>query len=158
MIGALRSGKFQQFYADRWDDEPAILEAFLRCLPRSTCTTLVSYSGTGFDRSIVHQRLLRYGLDHRRFSAMPHVDLCHEVKRHFILPISRYGVKEVADKLGYRFAHPDLDGLWVALAYEEHIRRREPLDPRMAEYNEDDVRALPYIVHQLEKHRQALPL
>ena len=47
--------------------------------------------------------------------------------------------------LNYPFRHPDLDGLLVALAYGQHLRDRKPLGRQFFEYNEDDVRVLPFI-------------
>lgn len=149
LIGVLRNEKFRRFYADNWKDEKPMLESFLRHLSRSSTAMLVSYSGTSFDRNVLRRALARTGLDHSRFTSFPHVDLCQEIRRHFILPTSGYGLKEVAVRAGYAFTHPELDGFAVAHAYEEHLRRRHPLDTAFFEYNEDDVRALPFLIHHL---------
>ncbi len=149
MIGVLQSGRYRKFYAEHWDEEKPILEAFLRFISRPSVATLVSYSGTGFDRRILCQAMARHHLDYSVFHTIPHVDLCHALKSHFILPTSSFRLKEVGSKMGYPFKHPDLDGFWVALAYEEHIRRRTPIDFRLLEYNQDDVRVLPYLIRRL---------
>jgi predicted RecB family nuclease len=72
------------------------------------------------------------------------------------LPIDSESVKAVAEMLGIRYRHPELDGLEVALLYEHnYIRmknaaRKKALKRRLLEYNEDDVRSLPFILNAVE--------
>lgn len=58
----------------------------------------------------------------------------------------------MAEMLGFRYKHSGLDGLGVALLYEHnYIRvknavRRKTFKGKLLEYNEDDVRSLPFIL------------
>jgi uncharacterized protein YprB with RNaseH-like and TPR domain len=37
----------------------------------------------------------------------------------------------------------------VALGYHRHVEENEPLDPKILEYNEDDVKVLPHMIDKL---------
>jgi uncharacterized protein YprB with RNaseH-like and TPR domain len=66
--------------------------------------------------------------------------------------------------LGFRCRHPGLDGLGVALLYERnYIRsknavRQKALKRKLLEYNEDDVRSLPFILNAIANLSPALDL
>jgi hypothetical protein len=46
----------------------------------------------------------------------------------------------------------------VALAYHRHIERKIPLDPSVIQYNEDDVKVLPYLINVLCTRRHYMQL
>ncbi len=149
LIGALRNGKFARFYADDWEQEKDVLTSFLQFLLENREARLVSYSGGSFDKRVLRNALNRTALDSSFFSAVDHVDLCQEIRRNFIFPNQSYALKELGLTLGYPFKHPDLDGFSVALSYHRHVEDGEPLDKRVIEYNEDDVRILPFLIQKL---------
>ncbi|MCP8316892.1 MAG: TM0106 family RecB-like putative nuclease [archaeon] len=155
MIGVLKDGMFTQYYADQWSEEKKILKDFLSFLKKHPKSTLVSFSGIGFDQFVLQRALHRLRLDSRCFPIRPHIDLYQSLRGSFLFPISSYSLKELGKFLNYRFNHPELDGFNVALAYGRHVEEKEPLDSRLLEYNEDDVKVLPFIVEKLsnEKHR-----
>jgi predicted RecB family nuclease len=93
----------------------------------------------------VRQALERNELDFDFFKKYPHVDLGTCLSRTFIFPNQTYAVKELGAFLGYNFKHADLGGLYVALNYMAYADNGEELDPRILEYNEDDVRVIPYL-------------
>jgi predicted RecB family nuclease len=94
-------------------------------------------------------------MDYRSFLSHVHVDVCQQVKECFIFPNQSYALKDLASFLGYKFKYPELCGLLVALEYHRHIQDKTPLDPRLFEYNEDDVKALPFIIEKLRSLDQA---
>lgn len=153
LIGALNRSKFSQFYADTWKDEKKILRDFLCFLENNPDSHLVSYSGTCFDQYVTQRALKRLRIDSKPFSSMPHLDLLNSLKRSFIFPTKSYGLKHLGNHLGYSFKHPDVDGLIVASTYERHIRQKTPLEKKFLEYNEDDVKALPFIAKKVTSRR-----
>jgi hypothetical protein len=42
-----------------------------------------------------------------------------------------------------------MHGLLVALEYQRHVSKKKRLDPKVFEYNEDDVRSLPFIIEKV---------
>jgi Icc-related predicted phosphoesterase/uncharacterized protein YprB with RNaseH-like and TPR domain len=153
LVGALMGREFSRFYADTWGDEKKLLQSFLSYLEStSSSTTLVSYSGSSFDRNVLRRALARHELDESRLAALAHLDLCTAIRRAFILPTSGYSLKSVAPWAGYPTRHPDLNGFAVASSYERHLRTGAPVDPVLFEYNEDDVQALPFLARFFSKH------
>ncbi len=155
LVGVLRGTEFRKFYADSWKQEREMLESFLEYLGNNRETKLVSFSGVNFDRNVVEKALRRLRLDSRSFLSHAHVDVCQQVKECFIFPNQSYALKDLASFLGYKFKYPELCGLLVALEYHRHIQDKTPLEPRLFEYNEDDVKALPFIMEKLKSLDQA---
>jgi len=85
-------------------------------------------------------------MDSDVFSSYPHIDLCQALRRSFIFPNQSFALKDIGKCLKYPFKHPDLDGFFVALEYQRHVEENKPLDPKVLEYNKDDVKALAFIV------------
>jgi predicted RecB family nuclease len=153
LIGAMNRGHFFQFYADSWKDEKRILKDFLDFLAKSPGSNLVSYSGTSFDKNVTQKAIKRLSLNPKHFSSCGHVDLLPLIRQSYILPIKSYGLKHVGKKLRYPFKHQDIDGFIVASMYEEHVRDKKPLPKKVLEYNEDDVRAIPFIIKKMTNSR-----
>ena len=123
------------------------LLSFLQTVPDST---LVSFSGTGFDRNVINRALERLNLDSEFFMAIPHIDLCQLIRQSIIFPNQSYALKNLGTYLRYPFKHADMNGLEVALEYLNHLKRKRKLDERVFDYNADDVNALPYIIKKIE--------
>ena len=151
LIGALREGRFTRFYADNWKQEKKILKTFLDFLEESPNSILVSFSGTDFDKNVIQRALNRLGLDSDIFSSCPHIDLCQALRRSYIFPNQSFALKDLGTYLKYPFKHPDLNGLFVALEYQQHVEEKKTLNPKVFEYNEDDVKALPFIIEKVTK-------
>lgn len=154
-VGVLRGTEFHKFYADSLEQEKEMLGSFLEYLSHNQEAKLVSFSGVSFDRNVIEKALRRLRLDFRSFLSHIHVDICQQVKECFIFPNQSYALKDLASFLGYKFKYPELCGLLVALEYHRHIQDKTPLDPKLFEYNEDDVRALPFILEKLKALNQA---
>lgn len=153
LIGLLVDGRITQLYADNWQDEKHLLEKFLAFLETHRGHTLVSYSGTGFDIRVTLNALNRHGLDPTRLENHPHIDLCTLLRRCFIFPYHSYALKELGAHMDYDFKQPELDGLMVSLAYMRHIETQAPLNAKVMEYNEDDVRAMAHLIDKCFKIR-----
>jgi hypothetical protein len=67
------------------------------------------------------------------------------------------GVKEIGAFFGYRYKHAHLVGMTVAMLYVSTYQRARDLSERrklkatLREYNEDDVRSLPFILRAMER-------
>jgi len=149
LIGVLCNGTFKRFYADNWEEERKILKAFLSFLEENPDATLISFSGTNFDKNVVLRALNRLELDSEAFFAHTHVDLCQSLRRSFIFPNQSFKLKDLGAYLKYPFKHPDLNGFLVALQYQQHVNERKTLDPRVFDYNEDDVKAVQFILKRM---------
>jgi len=151
LIGVLDGDRFVQFYADNWKGEKKVLEDFLRYLNNRRGSVLVTYSANDFDVNVTLRALSRLEMDPRVFSFFRHVNLCLALRKGLIFPIQSFALKRLGTYLNYPFRHPDLDGLLVALAYDQHLHDKKPLGRRFFEYNEDDVRVLPFIFDTIVK-------
>jgi predicted RecB family nuclease len=145
LVGIMDGDEFSRFYADGWRDEKRILKDFIHFLAENPERRLVSYSGTNFDRNVLQRALRRLNMDSEFFSSYPHTDFCQVLRRSFIFPTEGYGLKVLGRHLGYPFKYPEIDGRFVAEAYEQHIKEKKRLSPRFLRYNEDDVKAIPFI-------------
>ncbi|MEE8570719.1 MAG: TM0106 family RecB-like putative nuclease [Candidatus Bathyarchaeia archaeon] len=149
LIGTLRNNEFKQFYADDLSEEKKILKKFLKYLQKYPESSLISYSGTNFDKNVVSRALKRKKLDYTLFRTIPHLDLCRLLKRSFIFPNQNFALKDIGRFFNYPFREEDLDGFFIALSYERHLRDDVKLEEYVFEYNEDDVRVLPYIIKNI---------
>jgi predicted RecB family nuclease len=149
LIALLTNGVLTQFFADSWDQENEILKQFMATINNLPNHTLVSYSGTRFDSRVLTNAMKRNRLPHETFKAKPERDLCIQLRRSFIFPTRGYGLKELGAYLGYTFKNPSLDGRAVAEHYYRHVEEGIELDPRVLEYNRDDVKALEHISDHL---------
>jgi uncharacterized protein len=83
-------------------------------------------------------------------------DLRAALQRAVVLPLRSYGIKSVAQHLGFRWRNPDAGSQWSTVQY---MRARVTGDPAerhrlfasIAEYNEDDQRAMRHVWEWLER-------
>jgi len=148
-------GEYHDFFAESPGDEKAILLDFLRFMEGHPETDILTCSGSRFDERTMRSRLSSHGLPTALCDRM--IDLGPAIRRAVALPIKSERVKDVGRFFGYRYKHPDLDGLDVALLYggsyrgTKHARRRRELGRKLREYNEDDVRCMPFILAAIER-------
>ena len=154
LVGVLSKAGFKRFYADTWQDERSMLINFLNYLKLSPNSIIVTFSGINFDRNVLEKALRRLQLDYKLLLNFRHVDLALQIKECFIFPNQSYALKDLAAHLGYKFKYPELDGFLVALEYQHHVIDGIPLNPMLFEYNEDDVKSLPFMIDQLAKLNQ----
>jgi uncharacterized protein len=94
------------------------------------------------------------------------IDVHQRLRRHWLLPVSSYGLKAVAAWLGFRWSQPGVDGarclLWWRQWRQEHQRRdRRAVSAlrlgRILEYNRDDCRATWAVAQWLLEQDQPMP-
>jgi predicted RecB family nuclease len=149
-----REGECQSLFAESPAYEKRILLDFLSFMERYPAANILTCSGSRFDERMVRRRLSHYGLSTAVCDRM--IDLHRTISRAVALPTSSYRVKEIGTFFGYRYKHSDLDGFRVASLYEGRYQQlrnpqgRRKLALRLREYNEDDVRCLPFILRAIE--------
>jgi len=134
---------FKQFIARSLSEEKSIIEAFVNFSKNYPDAVLCYYAGIKrFDEDLVKRRLRHYGLA-SEFLVMK--DLFYAIRRSFA--VKKYSLKYVGMRFGYEFKHPELNGRAVAKAYRRYLKKgNEGLLQRLMEYNEDDVKALSFII------------
>lgn len=145
-----KTKKFVRFFAQRPSEELAVLKAFTRYVNTRRGHTLVSFSGTDFDRQVTSARLQVLGLEVPE-PLRKAVDVMHPIRNAVAFPVHGCGLKELASTVGYRFRHRDLDGLGVALEYMACVRTGRTVPKKLLRYNEDDVRGLRHLVLKTEE-------
>jgi uncharacterized protein YprB with RNaseH-like and TPR domain len=149
LISILNGFEYRYFFAKNWDKEYNILSEFLKYLKKHKNKTLVSYSGTNFDFSILSKALKRNKLDYNFFNSFNHIDICSEIKNKFIFPIQKYGLKDIGAYFGYDFKEPDLNGRYVSSTYQHCITNNKEIPAKIFSYVEDDVKSIKFIIDYL---------
>jgi predicted RecB family nuclease len=149
-----REGEYKSFFAESPKNDKAILIRFLSFMESHPDAELLTYSGTRFDERVIRKRLTFHGLPTAVCDRM--IDLYQPISRTVALPTYSYELKEIGAFFGYRYKHSDVDGLELAFLYAhtyQKLRRssqRRKLRLKFREYNEDDVRCLPFILKAIE--------
>jgi len=147
-------GKYRGFFAESPKEEKKILRDFLRFMESHPEAKLLTCSGSRFEERVIRSRLTFHGLSTAVCDRT--IDLYQDISQTVALPTTSCQVKEIGAFFGYRYKHPDLDGYRVASLYmhtyqkSKHRLRRRKLGRKLIEYNEDDVRCLPFILKALE--------
>jgi uncharacterized protein YprB with RNaseH-like and TPR domain/Icc-related predicted phosphoesterase len=143
-----KTQEFVQLVAETQKEESKILRDFLERL-NDYSGSIYTFSGTGFDERVLKNRLDVHGLDSSNLP--PFVDIYHAIQSSVALPLKSYSLKSVAAYFGYEYRHPDLDGMTVAIEYLTNYQRsrNKTLLKRLLEYNEDDIRSLPWLLKQI---------
>lgn len=151
LIGVHLTGEdeVRYFLAETPGDERAMLTSFLKFLDENSDAEILHYSTTQFDQHTLEARLEAHSL------SIPSVlsestDVGLELQRSVALPTSSHKLTEVAEYVGYTFAHPSADGRLVASTYLRHLRVGKTLPDFIFEYNRDDVLVLKKIAEWLE--------
>jgi Icc-related predicted phosphoesterase len=155
-----REGPYQAFFAETPADERKILTAFVEFAASQSTANFLAFSASKLEERVLRRRLSFHGLSTYACSRI--VNICHPFQKSVALPMDSESVKDIAEMLGFRYRHAGLDGLGVALLYErKYIRsknsvRRKALKRKLLEYNEDDVRSLPFILDAVANLSPAL--
>lgn len=148
-----RIGEYRSFFAQSPEKEHLILAEFLTFMEAYPRARIVTCSGSRFEERIIRKRLAAHELPDGVCDVMD--DIHQKISRGVALPTSSYRVKEVGAFFGYQYKHPELDGFTVALRYEQqycklrNLKQRKKLAKMLIEYNQDDVRCLPFILRSL---------
>lgn len=170
LIGAydFKSEKFYQFFEK--DDEKKLLirfEKFLRKHEISSSTkgrirgiqdfipkeyTLISYSNCRFEQRVILDATLIHNADYVSSRIEKEIDLGIALPNILIGDFGRYNLKDLGTQLGFKWRHPDIDGMMVGMAYSQYLRRGvEPHWRKLLEYNEDDVMAIRHIILKIRE-------
>lgn len=145
-----RKGPYRAFFAETPADERKILAEFLEFAASRPSANFLAFSSSKFEERVLQRRLSFHDLSTSVYSRL--VNVCQMFQQSVALPIDSEKVKDVAETLGFRYRHADLDGFAVALLYErnyiktKNAARKKALKRKLLEYNEDDVRSLPFIL------------
>jgi Icc-related predicted phosphoesterase len=151
-IGILNeeNGNFMQLSAANEKDERRMLEEFLHWCANARPEHLVAYSGSDFDRRNLLHRLRAHELPVPS-ALVASVDLLEPIRKALAVPISNYQLKAVAELLGFKFRHTDLDGFEVASRALRALSSGRPVPRKLLEYNEDDVRSTAHVLSAVER-------
>lgn len=143
-----KSGEFVQLVAHKPSEEKKILTQFLEKM-KDFKGKIYTFSGTKFDERVIKNRLDNYKMDYSNI--VEFIDLAMDIQRSFAFPLKSYGLKSIASYFGYDYRHPDLSGMTVALEYLSNYQKTKDkkLMKKLLEYNEDDIRSLPWIMERL---------
>ena len=143
-----KTDELVQLVAHNPSQEKSILKKFLHSM-KGFRGKIYTFSGTKFDERVIKNRLDHYKMG---YSNLPEfIDLARHVQRSYALPLKSYGLKSIASRFGYNYKHPDLSGMTVALEYLSNYQKTKDkkLMKKLLEYNEDDIRSLPWIMERL---------
>jgi predicted RecB family nuclease len=139
-----------QFFASHPSEEGDMLRELAVFLKARAGHSLVHFSGFNFDRNVIVRRMESHGIV-TPVPLLQSIDCLPELRRSLALPTKGMGLKEAVECLGYRFAHPDLDGFGVAYEYQKAIQAGSSVPERLLMYNRDDVLALRFLIREVEK-------
>ena len=151
LFGFEIDGKYNQLYAETWEQEENMLFKFVEVLKSNPKIPLVIFSGTNFDFRILKKAMERFGMDAEELKTHLLIDLCTLIKRSFIVPDQSFRLKSIGELFKYPFKHTHLNGFGAASNYITHIEMGETLDKEILEYAEDDVRVLPFLIETIRK-------
>lgn len=155
LIGALDTltGERRQFFNP--DDESDCIKGFVEWMAGRASATPVSFSCTRFDPRTLRKSLERHGVPDAVNICERDVDLGNRLLYSCAHTYPTSKVKDLAHHLGYRFRHPDLDGMAVGAMFSRYLNTgRGPgrWKPYL-EYNEDDVLATLLILEKVKEAR-----
>lgn len=151
LIGAFdtETGEKRQFFDP--DDEKACIKGFVDWMEERQTATPISFSSTRLDARALEKSLAKHGLEDTAGVCKRDIDLCSRMLYNCAHTYPSTRVKDLAYHLGYKFKHPDIDGMMVGMMFTRYLRtgrgpkRWEPY----LEYNEDDVAATLLVLNKL---------
>ncbi|MCL4519773.1 MAG: TM0106 family RecB-like putative nuclease, partial [Thaumarchaeota archaeon] len=152
-----KTGEFLQLFADNSRPSELKYEMFLDRL-NGHPGRIYTFSGTRFDERGLKNRLTAHRLD---YSSLPEfADVYHDIHRSVVFPLKSYSLKSIAGYFGYEYRHPELDGFAVAIEYMSNYQqsKSKKLLRSLLEYNEDDIRSLPWILDRISSIEESLEL
>jgi uncharacterized protein len=150
LIGLLRDGKFTHFFSET--DEKEIVNRFVDYVLALGDYRLYHYGN--IEKTTFTQMFKKYNVDEKIAHSIlgNMIDLFPLVKKHAVLPITFYNLKDVAKYLGYKWRAADASGGNSMTWYDAWIHDKDPkLLKKILEYNEDDVKATALILKKISK-------
>ena len=150
LIGLWHKKKFRYFLSG--DDEKKILDDFIEYLLGLKDYILYHYGP--YEKSMFRQLFDKYKTDdsvrEEIFSKM--IDLYQIVRKKAILPLTSYGLKEVAKYFKFKWRSTDASGGNSMLWFDEWNKNKDKkLLKKILNYNEDDVKGTYVVLKKLSK-------
>jgi len=152
-----KSDKLIQLVAHKPSQEKSILKEFLKKM-KGFRGKIYTFSGTKFDERVIKNRLEHHKMNNSNLPEF--IDLATYIQRCFALPLKSYSLKSIASYFDYNYLHPDLSGMTVALEYLLNYQKTQDkkLMKKLLEYNEDDIRSLPWMMERLTSITQEIQI
>jgi predicted RecB family nuclease len=150
---------YRYFLARSPEDEKHTVRQFWQYLEQNTDAVYYVYSAK--ERSTLRNLMQRYELEPAIFEHY----VAHEydlygklVLRYTEWPSYSYGIKQIAQLLGFKWRDPDPGGANSIAWYNDFLEHSERQDilQRILEYNEDDCRAMIILKQYCEAHHKEL--
>ncbi len=153
MIGiySYKLNVFEQLVAYTPRQESTVISKFQKILVKIKPSEIIIFSGSKFDERVLINRLKHYRL------ALPDnvsfFDVLIELRNAIALPIKSYALENIANYIGFKFRHRNLDGYEIGLIYDEWKMnlRKCPILSKLKDKNEDDLKALKRIIDEFYK-------
>ena len=136
--------EYRPFLAHRLEDEEIMFHEFMTFM--DTQRDYVIYHWHNYERYHIRQLGERYGLMEKAEALLfPHmVDLHKVATKAFVFPTYSNGLKDIADYIGFKWRHGDinaLDAIAYYLKYQEDPDSFKDKMQAIVDYNEDDCTA-----------------
>ncbi|HME87069.1 MAG TPA: TM0106 family RecB-like putative nuclease [Candidatus Nanoarchaeia archaeon] len=148
LIGLWHNDKFVHFFTE--DDEKKITEQFVDYLLSLGSYKLYHYGN--IEKMVFRTMFQKYGIDESIAKNILNnmIDLFTLVKRHAILPLAFYNLKDVAKHFGFKWHASDASGGNSMVWFDEWKRTKDSeLLKKILQYNEDDVHGTDVILKRL---------
>lgn len=145
----------RQFFADKAEDEPEILEQFLEMLSHEKSAHILTFNGSAFDLPYIEKRCKKYGLAFQK-ARWPSIDLYREARElKPLLGFAGLKQKNIEDFLG--ISREDIyTGGELTDVYRQYEKSQDQqLRGILLQHNLDDVRGMTALL-PLRSYRQLL--
>ena len=146
MFGVLKVEKGQeeyvQFFAESPEQEGAMWKDFVAFIEQHIDAPIYHYGW--FEMEVVQRFGAKYGISPMAKEALEKnmIDILALLRPAVIFPLSFYALKDIATYIGFEWRAKDASGANSVLWFEKWLQEKTPkLLQKIAEYNEDDVRA-----------------
>ncbi len=152
-----RSGakRFQYYVSTTPQEEEDTVRRFWRFVERTSNATFYVYSSK--ERATLRRLMERYELDAEVFERylQQEYDLYTDlVVKYSDWPTYSYGIKQIANRVGFKWRDRDPSGANSIAWYNEYLKQpdRQDLLERILQYNEDDCRAMIAVKDYFQRH------
>ena len=150
LIGLWHNKKFKYFLSG--DDEKKIVDDFIEYLLGLKDYTLYHYGP--YEKSMFRQLFDKYKVDDfvRGDINSKMIDLYQIVKKNAVLPLTSYGLKEIAKYFKFKWRSSDAGGGNSMLWFDEWNKSKDKkVLKKILNYNEDDVKGTYVVLKKLSK-------
>ncbi len=145
---------YKSFWADGKENEKVIWDSFLDFLEKQEDYTIYHYSN--YERQVFERMSNKYGVSIELAGKFRDrtTDIHRSIMESVILPLYFYGLKDVAQYIGYKWSADDAGGAESVVWYNDWLKTGDKkIKEKILKYNEDDVQATLYIKEWLENQK-----